>query len=150
MKYPEWYVINASPYDIGKVNNDGEKYGVEATNWPASVIFFQTEAEASAYSVSKGGAGSGGPTATTSKAADAAVSTASKAADAAVSNVTNLAIPGVSQIGTFFSSLGEANTWIRFGEVVLGLILLGIGVARLTHAIPVATQVAKTVGAVAA
>jgi hypothetical protein len=142
MKYPEWYVINASPYDIGKVNNDGEKYGVEATNWPASVIFFQTEAEASAYSVSKGGAGSGGPTATTSKAADAAVSTAS--------NVTNLAIPGVSQIGTFFSSLGEANTWIRFGEVVLGLILLGIGVARLTHAIPVATQVAKTVGAVAA
>jgi hypothetical protein len=142
MKYPEWYVINASPYDIGQVNNDGEKYGVEATNWPASVIFFQTEAEASAYSVSKGGAGSAGPTATTSKAADAAVSTAS--------NVTNLAIPGVSQIGTFFSSLGEANTWIRFGEVVLGLILLGIGVARLTHAIPVATQVAKTVGAVAA
>jgi hypothetical protein len=37
-------------------------------------------------------------------------------------------------IGDFFSKLGQANTWIRVGEVLLGIILLAVGAARITHA----------------
>jgi hypothetical protein len=51
----------------------------------------------------------------------------------------------LSGIASFF----QANIWIRVGEVVLGLILIAIGVAQLTHAVPAATKVAKKVGAVA-
>lgn len=40
-------------------------------------------------------------------------------------------VPGLSQIGTFFHSLGEANTWIRVAEVLLGLGLIIVGLARL-------------------
>lgn len=55
-------------------------------------------------------------------------------------------IPG---IGTFsvFPNLG---TWlIRAAQIFLGLVLVAVGVARLTNTVPVATQVAKTAGAVA-
>lgn len=56
---------------------------------------------------------------------------------------------GLAAIGDFFGRLSEGSTWIRVGEVVLGLILLAVGVARITHAVPAATKIAKTVGAVA-
>jgi hypothetical protein len=50
----------------------------------------------------------------------------------------------LGQIANFFSQLGQANTWIRVGEVVLGLILIAVGLAKITHAVPVATEIAKT------
>lgn len=56
---------------------------------------------------------------------------------------------GLAGIGDFFARLTEASTWIRVGEVVLGLILIAVGLARITKAVPVATKIAKTVGAVA-
>lgn len=56
---------------------------------------------------------------------------------------------GLAAIGDFFARLGQPNTWIRAGEVVLGLILIAVGLARITKAVPVATKIAKTVGAVA-
>lgn len=62
-----------------------------------------------------------------------------------IQGVTN-SVPGLSQIGTFFSSLGQANTWIRVGEVLLGFILIAVGLARITHAVPIATKVATAVG----
>jgi hypothetical protein len=37
-------------------------------------------------------------------------------------------------IGDFFAKLGQANLWIRVGEVILGVILLAVGAARITHA----------------
>lgn len=56
---------------------------------------------------------------------------------------------GLTAIGDFFSDLSRASTWIRVGQVVLGLILIAVGVARITHAVPVATSIARTAGAVA-
>lgn len=38
----------------------------------------------------------------------------------------------LSAIGDFFSRLTQANTWLRAGEVLLGIILLGVAVARMT------------------
>jgi hypothetical protein len=58
-------------------------------------------------------------------------------------------LSGLAAIGAFFSNLGQAATWEKVGEVVLGLILIAVGVARLTHAVPIATSIAKTAGAVA-
>lgn len=62
---------------------------------------------------------------------------------------TSNPLSGLASVGDFFSRLGQANTWIRVGEVVLGLVLLAVGVARITHAVPAATKIAKTVGAAA-
>ena len=45
-------------------------------------------------------------------------------------------------VGQFLGKLGEASLWLRVGEVVLGLILIAVGVAELTHAVPLATKVA--------
>lgn len=58
-------------------------------------------------------------------------------------------LTGLAAIGDFFQRLSQASTWVRVGEVVLGLILLSVGVARVTNAVPVATKVARTAGAVA-
>ena len=55
-------------------------------------------------------------------------------------------LSGLAAIGNFFNSLSQASTWIRVGEVLLGLILVAVGLARLTHAVPVATKVATAVG----
>jgi hypothetical protein len=64
-------------------------------------------------------------------------------------NKTSLPNPltGLAAIGDFFGRLTQGNTWIRIGEGLLGLVLIAVGIARITHAIPVATSIAKTVGA---
>lgn len=54
-------------------------------------------------------------------------------------------IPGVAQIGSFFSALAQGSTWIRVAEGLLGIILIAVGLARLTHAVPIATKIAGAV-----
>lgn len=54
-------------------------------------------------------------------------------------------LSGLAAIGDFFSRLGRANTWIRAGEVLAGLILLAVGVAKLTRAVPIATKIAGAI-----
>ena len=45
----------------------------------------------------------------------------------------------------FFGALLDPNTWLRIGEVALGLILIAVGTAKLTNAFPSATKIAKAV-----
>ncbi len=56
---------------------------------------------------------------------------------------------GLDAIGAFFSTLAEPNLWKRVGYVGLGVVLLAIGVAKLTNAVPIATKIAKTAGVLA-
>ena len=56
----------------------------------------------------------------------------------------------IAKAGTFFDDLTSKNFWLRTGEVILGLILIAVGVAKLTHVVPAATAIAKTVGKTAA
>lgn len=56
----------------------------------------------------------------------------------------------LKDIAGFFDDLTSGNLWLRIGQVVVGLILIAVGVAELTHAVPIATHVARTVGATAA
>lgn len=89
----------------------------------------------------------GGPY-STKALANAAIPAIQKATPApgAVSQVTQSvtnAVPGLNQIGTFFSDLGQANTWIRVGEVILGVILIGIGIAHITKVENVVSKAVK-------
>ena len=54
-------------------------------------------------------------------------------------------LSGAAAIGDFLSRLGQASTWLRVGEVVLGLVLIAIGVAKMTDAVPIATKIAGAV-----
>jgi hypothetical protein len=42
-------------------------------------------------------------------------------------------IPGVAQIGDFFSALGDESTWVRVGEIVAGFLLIYIGLRAATQ-----------------
>lgn len=53
------------------------------------------------------------------------------------------ALSGLDAIGSFFSELGQANTWIRVAEVLLGLALIIVGLSKLTGAGQIARQAAK-------
>jgi len=59
-------------------------------------------------------------------------------------------LSGLSVIGDFFQRITQANTWIRAGEVLLGLILIGVGLAHMTGVVPAASKLASKVGATAA
>ena len=62
----------------------------------------------------------------TGQAAGQAANAASKAAG----------LTGLAAIGDFFQRLSQANTWIRVGEVLLGLALIIIGLAKLAEGTP--------------
>lgn len=60
-------------------------------------------------------------------------------------------IPGMPGTGTltdlsgFLSALTQRNTWLRIGEGLLGLMLIGIGVAALTKGTPIGSAIRKGV-----
>lgn len=48
-------------------------------------------------------------------------------------------------ITNLVGALLDPHTWLRIGEVTLGLILIAVGTAKLTNAFPSATKIAKAV-----
>jgi hypothetical protein len=50
---------------------------------------------------------------------------------------------GIAAIGQFFDRLTEGNTWVRIGEVVLGLALIIVGTAKLFSTTAVGKTAAK-------
>jgi NADH dehydrogenase FAD-containing subunit len=70
-----------------------------------------------------------------------------KASQTGVGNTPSKAVPnplgGLAAIGDFFGRLTEASTWIRIGEAVLGLILIAIGLARITGTANAVASIAK-------
>lgn len=76
-----------------------------------------------------------------------ALGVASAVAPGLVHGAEQAAAGAISQ--SVLGPLFQANIWIRVGEVLLGVVLIAAGVARLTHAIPIATKVAQTAGAAA-
>ena len=59
-------------------------------------------------------------------------------------------VSGLAAIGDFFARLTQRNTWVRVGEVAVGVILLAIGVNAMFKGRPLAavTGAAGTVGKV--
>lgn len=62
-------------------------------------------------------------------AGQAGLNKAAGAAADATASATGLG--GIASIGQFFDRLTEGNTWIRVGEVLLGLALVVVGTAKL-------------------
>jgi hypothetical protein len=54
-------------------------------------------------------------------------------------------LTGINAVGDFFMRLTQANTWLRIGEVAIGILLLAVGIASMTHAIPTATKIASVI-----
>lgn len=55
-------------------------------------------------------------------------------------------LPGagsLTDISGFVSALTQRNTWLRIGEGILGLLLVGIGIAAVTRGTPVGAAVRK-------
>ena len=52
---------------------------------------------------------------------------------------------GTSGLTAFLARLSQASTWLRVAEVLLGVVLLAVGIARITNAVPIATQIAGAV-----
>lgn len=59
-------------------------------------------------------------------------------------------IPGVpdslklTDLAGFVTALTQRNTWLRIGEAVLGLLLVGIGVAAVTRGTPIGSAIRAT------
>ena len=53
-------------------------------------------------------------------------------------------------VTTFLADITSAHFWERAGQVVLGFILISVGLAHITHAVPVASAIAKKVGVASA
>lgn len=68
-----------------------------------------------------------------------ALGTVQNAAGAASGAVSNLG--GLSAIGDFFNRLTQSNTWLRVGEVVVGVLILYIGLKATTAQTPVGNAV---------
>ena len=85
--------------------------------------------------------------ATAAAAGKAAKAAADKAAQSGSINIPN-PLSGLDAIGNFFGKLGESSTWMRVGEVLIGLIILGIGVNALFDNKPLQI-VTKTAGVAA-
>lgn len=61
--------------------------------------------------------------------------------------IPQIGLPGVKNpLGTlsgFLAALENKNTWLRVGEVALGLILIGVGIAKITGTANVISKAAK-------
>jgi hypothetical protein len=66
------------------------------------------------------------------------------------SSVISTAAGLIGKTGKFIDDLTSAAFWERIAEAVIGLLLLSIGVAHLTHSLPAATAIAKHVGVASA
>jgi hypothetical protein len=51
----------------------------------------------------------------------------------------------LSGVDALVSILSQGSTWIRVAEVGIGIILIAVGVAKLTNAVPIATKIASVV-----
>lgn len=60
-------------------------------------------------------------------------------------NPISAAGSALGTVSDFLKRLTEASLWERIGEVVLGLILIAVGIARITKAVPAATKIARAV-----
>jgi hypothetical protein len=62
-----------------------------------------------------------------------------------ITNAATNIIPGVKEIGSFFSALVDPHTWIRVAEVGLGVLLIAVGLAKLvpTSSLVKATPIGK-------
>lgn len=125
--FPQWTVTMdaATGYPVAEVINAQEKAVAEAVAFPTRIVFFTSQAAASAYSKSLHGSGQTTPAARLG--GQAALNAGAQAA-AAVSNP----LDWLSNIGQFFSALTQPNLWLRVTKVLIGGVMVVAGLMKLT------------------
>ena len=90
-----------------------------------------------------------GPFSTKAKAQAAATKSHKTVGQAAPNIKLPNVLSGIDAIGNFFNKLGEKELWIRVAEVVLGLLMIGVALgklsgidAKITKAVNTAVKVA--------
>jgi hypothetical protein len=59
--------------------------------------------------------------------------------------VNSVTTDAVSSVVDTAKTIIKAIPWARIAEVILGLVLVGVGLSKLTNAVPAATKLAKMV-----
>jgi hypothetical protein len=116
----QWWVINAISRPGGTRGPQLTHYVVvQAATRPVNAVAgpFPTQAAAQAWQTSANSAGN--------------------SPGSAIGAATNDLLGGVN-IGAWL---------LRIGEILLGLVLIAVGVAHMTRAVPIATRIAETAGA---
>jgi hypothetical protein len=131
----QWFVINTSP---------------PSGSPTIYTVMEGTEAQAQAY-----GGGYSGPYTTLAAADQVAAGRPPNAAAPGPLPGTSISpgggisasnpLTGLAAIGDFFQRLTQASTWLRVGEVLLGAILIGVAMARITHAPNAISKAVKAV-----
>jgi len=121
--FPQW-TISVPGYVLAHVNNAAEKTLAEASVWPGKLYFFTSENAAKAYAQSKGH--------------PAITSPASKLGGQKALDIGSQAV--TDALGGF----NVGNWFLRIGEILLGLVLVGVGIARLTGAQNAISKIVKS------
>lgn len=123
----QWWVVN-------QVSRPGGPRGPQQTNYVVQQSATRpVNAVAGPY-----------PTKAAAEAWQTSANTAGNSPGSAIGGATDAAVKATG-VGAFLGKLGEASLWLRVAEVALGLLLIAVGVAKITHAVPVATTIAKAV-----
>jgi hypothetical protein len=116
-------MVNTATGIIEHVTNGPEAVALEATGWKAFPTLAAAQAFASQNPLKRVGGAATGPAAS------------------AVSAARKVAAPFID-LGQFLGNLANANLWVRVGQVVLGLALLTVGLAKLIEGTSVGDKAA--------
>jgi hypothetical protein len=120
--YPQWTVILGGSQRVAMVHNALEARLAETVAFPSKVYFFVSLQAAQKFANAHGGS-----------ASVPGIDQALNAANGIFGGATD--VLGGFNIGNWF---------LRIGEILLGLVLVGVGVARITGVQNAVSQIVKT------
>lgn len=127
-KFPQW-TYNNTTGAIDKVGNATAKALAEADAWPAQLIFFTSDQAARNYAKGTNVGGIDMSTAPVSGQVQSGVNQGTQALQ--------------DTLGNMFSLSASPSLVLRLAEGVLGVVLIAVGLARLTHAGGIVKTVAE-------
>lgn len=124
--FPQWTVILGGSQRVAMVHNATEKAFAESVAFPSKVYFFVSLKAAQTFAKAHGGS----------------------ASIPGVNQILNNANAGIG-IGTgiaqdVFKGLNLGSFLLRIGEIALGIVLVGVGIARITGLQNAVSDVVKT------
>jgi hypothetical protein len=133
--FPQWAFVLGSPGQrVNRVDNATDKAFVESVAFPSRVLFFTSEKAAQDCANKNGGSktlpGTGG-----------ALNQANNALNAATGAAQCV---GGILIGKSNTCVDLEHWFIRIGEILLGIVLVGVGIARITGVQNAVSNIAKT------
>lgn len=138
-QWPQWGTGKGSNAGrVFEVTNRQEQLLAETVNLPNQLVWFPTKQDAVNYANAQN---PGAYQAWESAQKGPVVNKVLPAAQGAL----NAATASPSSLTDFLGRLTEANVWLRVAEVAIGVVLISVGLAKMTNAVPAATKIAEVV-----